>query len=440
MTVTKRAQGWRIAASAIVLSASAAATNRWYVDDDAALHGDGASWATAFRSLDEALAASAQFDEIWVARGRYLPRQRKDPADPRSASFVFGGHKSLFGGFAGDESALSDRAGFFAETVLDGDLGVTGYAGDDAYHVITLHGKMRVDGFAVVHGNANGPLSASRGGAVLAEAGLGNQVFFRRTIFADNRAAEGGVLHAQNSVLWFAECRFTRNHAVTLGGAFRVQAASVYCVDSVFRGNSATQGGALSLSSIQWSPIAVRIAGCVFAENRAELGGAAYLGAAQITSGAALFGNSTFWRNQASDTGGAIYAKTDTAHPAVSVLANCIVWENTAATAPGLFGAQFPSWSIVQGNGALGNHNFELDPLFVDPVNGDFRLAPGSPAIDSGANPSVLEDFADLDEDGDTLEPCPFALDGLPRFVDDPSTPDTGVGPGPIVDRGATER
>ncbi len=85
------------------------------------------------------------------------------------------------------------------------------------------------------------------------------------------------------------------------------------------------------------------------------------------------------------------------------------------------------AYSNIQG-GWPGTGNIDADPLFVDPVNGDYHLLAGSPCIDGADNIAVP---VGIDTD----------LDGNPRFVDDPDTPDTGNPgpPGPIVDMGAYE-
>jgi hypothetical protein len=41
--------------------------------------------------------------------------------------------------------------------------------------------------------------------------------------------------------------------------------------------------------------------------------------------------------------------------------------------------------------GWTGTGNIDADPLFVDPVNGDFHLQPGSPCIDTGDPNSALD-------------------------------------------------
>ncbi len=107
-------------------------------------------------------------------------------------------------------------------------------------------------------------------------------------------------------------------------------------------------------------------------------------------------------------------------------------------------------YTCVQGwSGKLGGTgNIGDDPMFVDadgPDNipgtedDDLRLSPGSPAIDAGINPALPPDTTDLDGDGDTVEPIPVDLNGVPRFMDISGIPDTGFGTPPIVDMGAYE-
>lgn len=65
------------------------------------------------------------------------------------------------------------------------------------------------------------------------------------------------------------------------------------------------------------------------------------------------------------------------------------------------------------------------DPRFHDQTAGDYRLSAGSPAIDSAAAPAMPQAALDLN--------------GLPRFTDDPATPNSGVGGVAFLDRGAFE-
>ena len=64
--------------------------------------------------------------------------------------------------------------------------------------------------------------------------------------------------------------------------------------------------------------------------------------------------------------------------------------------------------------------------MFVNPGSGDYRLMAGSPCIDVADSSAVPK--------GITID-----LDGNPRFIEDPKTPDTGLAPCPIVDIGAYE-
>ena len=128
----------------------------------------------------------------------------------------------------------------------------------------------------------------------------------------------------------------------------------------------------------------------------------------------------TMWGNSAPSGGGFYNASS---FPNIS---NSIIYNNTPdqiRDIPGSFTTV--TYSNIQG-GWAGNGNISANPLFADPVMGDFNLSAGSPCIDAGNNAAVpIEIKTDLA--------------GNPRFVDDPDTKDTGLGASPLVDMGALE-
>ncbi|MGQ0628352.1 MAG: FG-GAP-like repeat-containing protein, partial [Phycisphaerales bacterium] len=253
----------------------------------------------------------------------------------------------------------------------------------------------------------------------------------------------------------YTDCDFVRNSAGTSGGAAGVGEGgigSVRVVNSRFFGNTAGAGGAVSSFG--------SFDNCLFVGNRATTGNG---GAMERPNG--RVSNSTLVSNVApagSGGGLALLSTSVNTH-----LENSIFWTNSAANGSTetqqVFkegtGSVLPFGSIIQGwtgtlfgavPSALVNG---LDPRFLRPPSpggdglwgttdddyGDCRLAPGSPGIDSGFNVLVAADLRDLDADNNTQEPLPLDLARLPRFVDDPATPDGGGGTAPIVDRGAFE-
>src|SRR5690606_7714723 len=107
-----------------------------HVDADAAPGGDGASWATAFHDLQDALAIAQAGDEVWIAEGLYKPTEGSD----RTATFTLMSGVALYGGFDGTETQREERDWEANVTVLSGDVGVPGDSTDNAYHVVTASG------------------------------------------------------------------------------------------------------------------------------------------------------------------------------------------------------------------------------------------------------------------------------------------------------------
>jgi len=119
---------------------------------------------------------------------------------------------------------------------------------------------------------------------------------------------------------------------------------------------------------------------------------------------------------------------------------NCILWGDEPDEIYNSSSSPIVSYSDVDCEPVYpGTGNINTAPCFVDADANDFRLLYSSLCIDAGENNSVPADRADLDGDGNTVEPTPLDLGGLPRFVDDLCTGDTGNGAPPVVDMGAHE-
>ena len=103
-----------------------------YVDDDAPLGGDGASWATAYRFLQDGLAdaTAGGVSEVRVGQGTYQPDRNAlhpDGTLDRDATFRLIGGVALLGGYVGIGAENPDARDIETHvTVLSGDL-----AGDD---------------------------------------------------------------------------------------------------------------------------------------------------------------------------------------------------------------------------------------------------------------------------------------------------------------------
>ncbi len=321
--------------------------------------------------------------------------------------------------------------------------------------------------------------------------------------FSQNTAYKGGGMRNESSSPAVTNCTFSGNEAVAGGGVYN-HLGRPALTDCTFSGNVAENAGGgvyQGTTSVEGSPtftkcaVVANVAGsigggmytggfffppvlanCVFALNRSAEGGGMYaywsstsIGATvtnclfiqnlATTNGDGLYTNTnsptvtncTFWGNVSSGLGGGIYATASYGGSEVFV-SNCILWGNSPNSMSSVpLSETTVNYSDVQGGWpGAGSNNIDADPLFVDADGPDnvpgteddnLRLSPGSPCIDAADNTAVSPDTADLDNDGDTAEPIPFDLDGNPRFVDDPDTPDTGNPDGinPLVDMGAYE-
>ncbi len=271
---------------------------RIYVNDDAAGNNSGTSWANAYTSLHTALSAAGAQDEIWVAAGTYTPH-----ASDRSVSFQMKENVNIYGGFAGTESAVSERTPDTTDfvTVLSGDL-----SGNDDY--ITPGSTMDENSYQVTRGANNAILdgvsiqggNANEDGGSLSGGGMYNgsvSPTLSNIIFSNNTAKNGGGLYNSSSSPTLSHITFSNNSAGTHGGGLFNAGSSPQLTHVTFLKNTATNYG----GAIYNSGSSARLSNVVFANNTASRGGGLY-----NTGGSPSLRNVTFSNNVG--FGGAIYS------------------------------------------------------------------------------------------------------------------------------------
>lgn len=315
----------------------------------------------------------------------------------------------------------------------------------------------------------------------LTSAGLGGAVFLdedssslNNCRFVDNNApGKGGAIWCNEcKLIW---CTFIGNSSAQGGGAyfngytddpFVTPESYPTVINNTFVGNTAGSGGGGAIHS--YSATRPTLINCEFAGNYTEGDGGAinvYCYNPTVTNIYFKITNCSFSGNKAEGSGGAYAIYSDDI--AETTITNTILWGNLDTNGSGessqvTGGTLFVSSSCIQDDnpndanipfgGAL-NNNIDDNPNFVRDPNdggdgwgvgdnddfGDLHLLYTSPCIDAADNTSVPPDTADLDGNGNTVEPTPLDLDDNPRFFDDPVIIDTGIGTPPLVDMGAYE-
>jgi hypothetical protein len=263
-----------------------------YVNGSLPTNGDGTSWATAFNNLDDAIAGSnLSTNEIWVAKGTYYPAKDRtgnsNPADNRTKTFHINKNLKLYGGFLGNELTISERIIGDNPTILSGDLGIPDNNTDNSYHVLIITGPSGgiIDGFIIQKGNAyyteNDNFSSSGGGIFYLP--LSSASFnISNCIFNDNQAIVGGAIYS-SPYQAITNCVFNNNKAIFGGGA-------IYIVNGQY------------------------IENCVFNNNKTGGSGGAIFNVSENYTTSHI-NNSTFFNNEASSYGNAIYHYIDVTYP-----------------------------------------------------------------------------------------------------------------------------
>lgn len=218
--------------------------------------GDGSSWLQASGSIQDMIDASQAGDEVWIAAGTYKPERLLKSNKDRSYAFVLKDGVALYGGFAGHEASLSNRARgerpweFQSETVLSAENGEPDVwerhlAEGSSYRYTWLADG---DNLEVVgtSDNYNHVLYAD---GVLAQPTVVSGLTLRGACAnVWNVKAAGGALYAAGNVQ-LSECQILENSAY-----FTAQSTT---------GASDTYGGAVCLQGTEGAAIT----DCYFARN-----------------------------------------------------------------------------------------------------------------------------------------------------------------------------
>lgn len=265
-----------------------------------------------------------------------------------------------------------------------------------------------LQGFKITRGNMSGaPPAQRRGGAIYC--GEASPTIRSCFLFA-NSASEGGAFGSSHSQALFVRCRFEQNVSTGDGGAFySADGGYPTLINTVFRDNAAGgSGGAMYHRSCSFGdgpgPYLIN---CLIANNTAqETGG----GVASIEYCGTTVNHCTITGNTAAAGGGIMHELS------FLFVRNSILWGNTPDAIDGPMDGLGAEMHFSNAPGGFeGEGNIDVDPLFVDAMGGDYRLAAGSPSVDTGGPAVFRSDFGDLDGDGITNEPHPFDLDDSPR-------------------------
>lgn len=305
-----------------------------------------------FSTIREAVTTAVDGDVILLADGVYTGEDNRD--------ISLSGKALTIESISGPEQCIIDCGGFGRAFDISGD------------RLVTLRGLTITSGLSVGARSTDWP----GGGAVLCRS---TEVVLEACVFEGNRGEDygpgyGGAVAAEESLLTVRACIFRNNRSrggaqgpTGNGGALALIGTESDIVNTLFFGNE-TMGSSLH---------GVRVRG---------RGGAVYLDDSNVTfryctvasnfTAESVPAGALFLLNESmlTVTGGILMHSADA--PEVPVIDRLTI----DGIPQGTFTVTF---SNVQG-GIAGDGNLSEDPLFVDPATDDYRLAEGSPCIDTG--------------------------------------------------------
>ena len=326
----------------------------------------GASWTNAFTTLQPALNAASAGDTIFIASGTYkpthIPSTGGTSTTSRDLSFYLDKDIKIYGGFAGTETALSQRNIGSNPVILSGDIGTSGSNSDNCYHIFITDGLSSaavLDGVTITGGNANGSSSISYSGGT----------------YSQN---VGGGLYLQDSDPILTNLVVFDNNAVHAGGTALGVASNPIITNVVYYMNTASGGGG---GMKIWGTSQPKLLNVTFSNNTSgsEGGGILiYHGNTSVT-----ITNCVFWGNKIGTSSTVNGADIDKGGKApVPTVTHSLTQQNSSySTGTGMINNQDPLFAKAS------------DPDGVDNIwmteDDGLRLNSNSPAVDAGLNSAI---------------------------------------------------
>ncbi len=275
------------------------------------------------------------------------------------------------------------------------------------------------------------------------------------TIAGNSASSYGGGIYSTNGTVTLTDSTISGNSASSTGGGIYCYRANLRLTNSTISGNSASShGGGIwsGVSSVTLANSAIEgnatdkhgggihsfLTTLTLDDSTIEGNAAGYSGGGVYCNrGTETLTNSTISGNSASAFAGGIYS-----YLANLMLTNSTISGNSGVVAGGIYGRSGTAKlanSMIAGNSAeavypdvhhtglttgsnnligdgtgqtwltdgvdgnqVGTATSPIDPMFVDPAGGDYRLLSGSPAIDMGS--ALYLDEMDSDGDGPDVE------------------------------------
>jgi len=374
----------------------------WYVDASVPSSGDGTTWDTAFKTIQEGIDVSSDGDTVIVAEGTYVQNihfngrnitlSSTNPLDSPvvvANTIIDGNQAGPVVTFSGTEDETCLLSGF---TIRNGLApqggGICGGSGEKRSRA-TIENSVISGNWADSGGGLlccdgtirNNVISRNRAGGLSYRSGQGGAIAYCDGTILNNTVAENW---AQNAGGGLSNCRGTIANNVITGNSAASSAGLSKC-DGVICNNVISLNCALSTSPGYGAGGGLAACNGTISNNVVVSNSASVAGGGVAICFGVITNNTIVWNT--ARTGGGLYGCD-------AVILNCIIWHNTPLGGSQLRDSSLPSHSCIEGWTNGGEANTSEDPRFAD---GEFRLFHDSPCIDVGMNEEWMWQAVDLD-------------------------------------------